>query len=83
MFDKLDSVAARYEEISRRLMEPDVTGDPEQYASLMKEYSRLTPIVEKYRVYRTANDACDEAREVLDESGVDREMRELAQEQLD
>ena len=83
MFDKLDSVAARYEEISRRLMEPDVTGDPEQYASLMKEYSRLTPIVEKYRAYRTAKDACDEAREVLDESGVDREMRELAQEQLD
>ena len=75
MFDKLDSVAARYEEISRRLMEPDVTGDPEQYASLMKEYSRLTPIVEKYRAYRTAKDACDEAREVLDESGVHRVQR--------
>lgn len=83
MLDRLEAVAARYDEISRRLAEPGVAGDQTQYTALMKEYKRLTPLVETYREYRSAKEANREAREMLDEGGLDKELRELAQEQLD
>lgn len=83
MFDKLDSVEARFEELGIRLMEPNVTSDPARYTELMKEYRRLEPIVEKYREYKSAKEAFDEAKEMLDEGGLDPEMRALAQEQYD
>lgn len=83
MFSKLDSVAARYDEISHRLTEPNVAGDQAQYTALMKEYSRLTPIVDTYKSYKKASEAAAEAKEMLGEGGLDRDMRELAQEQLD
>lgn len=83
MFDKLDTVAARFEELGMRLMEPNVTSDPARYTELMKEYRRLEPVVEKYREYKSAKEAFDEAKEMLDEGGLDPEMRALAQEQYD
>ena len=60
-----------------------MTNDQELYTSLMKEYKRLTPIVEKYQEYRQAKQSFEEAREMLGEGGLDKELRELAQEQLD
>ena len=83
MLDRLEAVAARYDEINQKLMEPNVTNDQELYTSLMKEYKRLTPIVEKYQEYRQAKQSFEEAREMLGEGGLDKELRELAQEQLD
>ena len=83
MLDRLEAVAARYDEINHKLMEPNVTNDQELYTSLMKEYKRLTPIVEKYQEYRQAKQSFEEAREMLGEGGLDKELRELAQEQLD
>ena len=49
MFEKLKDVAARYEQINEKLMDPVVVSDNSQYKSLMKEHKNLTPIVEKYR----------------------------------
>ena len=49
MLDRLETVENRLEEINNKLMEPNVANDQEKYASLMKEFKRLTPIVEKYR----------------------------------
>ena len=83
MLDRLEAVAARYDEINHKLMKPNVTNDQELYTSLMKEYKRLTPIVEKYQEYRQAKQSFEEAREMLGEGGLDKELRELAQEQLD
>ncbi len=83
MLDRLEAVAARYDEINQKLREPNVTNDQELYTSLMKEYKRLTPIVEKYQEYRQAKQSFEEAREMLGEGGLDKELRELAQEQLD
>ncbi|MDL2232779.1 peptide chain release factor 1 [Ruminococcaceae bacterium OttesenSCG-928-L11] len=77
MFDKLKSVDDRYEEINAQLMDPDVVSDTGRYTSLMKELKALTPIVEKYREYVKAKAAMEEARELLDEGGHDREFREL------
>lgn len=81
MFDKLKSVAARYEEINHMLMQPDVVNDQQKYTELMKEYKHLTPIVEKFRAYETAKQNYQEALEMLEDG--DKELRELAQEEYD
>lgn len=81
MFDKLEAVAARYEEISHRIMEPDVVDDQKKYTDLMKEYKHLTPIVEKFREYQKAKQGYEEALEMLEDG--DKELRELAQEEYD
>ena len=49
MFEKLQLIEERYEEINRRLMDPNVVSDQNAYRDLMKEYKNLTPIVEKFR----------------------------------
>ncbi len=82
MLDKIKSAELRYDEISRKLMDPTVVNDNALYKSLMKEYKNLTPLVEKYREYQDAKTANDEARELLEEAGLDRELKEMAQEQL-
>ncbi|NLW77894.1 MAG: peptide chain release factor 1 [Ruminococcaceae bacterium] len=83
MFDKLELVRNRYDEINRRLQDPATVGDPEQYRTLMKDYKQLSPLVETYDAYKAAKDACDEARELLDDSGSDAELKELARAELD
>ncbi len=82
MFDKLKAIEDRFNEISERLMQPDVAGDNSRYAELMKEYSSLSPIVEKYREYAKAKAAADEALELLGSSESDKDLREMAQAQL-
>ncbi|MBQ5418046.1 MAG: peptide chain release factor 1 [Oscillospiraceae bacterium] len=83
MFEKLAGTEEKYEDISRQLTDPSVISDNRQYASLMKEYKNLTPIVEKYREYlKYIRDAAD-AKEMLDEGGLDRDMKELAQSEFD
>ena len=52
MFDKLEDLLIRYEELMSELSEPDVANDPERFRKLMKEQSDLTPIVEAYREYK-------------------------------
>ena len=83
MLDRLETVENRLEEINNKLMEPNVANDQEKYASLMKEFKRLTPIVEKYRDYKRAKNAYEEAKEMLEEGGLEKDLRELAQEQYD
>ncbi|WP_077534227.1 peptide chain release factor 1 [Massiliimalia massiliensis] len=83
MFDKLELTEKRYEEINQKLMDPDVVSDPAQYRDLMKEHKSLTPVVEKYREYRTAKNSMEEAREMLDEGGLDKEFKEVVQEEYD
>ena len=51
MFDKLESVVNRYEQIGMELTRPDIASNNELFRKLMKEHSDLTPIVEKYREY--------------------------------
>ena len=49
MFEKLSVMEEKYEEISRKLSDPEVISDNKLYAQLMKEFKNLTPIVEKFR----------------------------------
>ncbi len=82
MIDKIQGVAHRYEEISNMLMDPSVINDNGRYRDLMKEYKNLTPLVEKYKEYTAARASYDEALELLNESGLDKDLKEMADEQL-
>ncbi|MDE5577408.1 MAG: peptide chain release factor 1 [Oscillospiraceae bacterium] len=83
MFEKLKLTEQKYEEISNKLTDPEVIGDNKLYASLMKEYKNLTPVVEKYREYVRCKKTMEDAKELLDEAGGDKEMKELAQLEFD
>ena len=82
MLDKLKFVEQRYDEISQKLTEPNVVGNQEIYKALMKEYKSLTPIVDKYREYNQAKADMEEAREMLDAGGLDKDFREMVEEQF-
>ncbi len=83
MFEKLKALEERYEEINNKLMEPDVVNDQALYTSLMKEYKSITPIIEKFREYKKAKESFDEAVELLDAGGLDKEFKEMVQLQYD
>ena len=81
MFDKLEDLLIRLEEILSELQEPDVASDPNRFRKLMKEQSELTPIVEAYKEYKACKQNIEESLELLDEES-DEDMRELAKEEL-
>lgn len=83
MFDKLELTEKRFEEINEKLMDPNVINDNAQYKSLMKEYKNLTPIVGKFREYKEQKASFDEAKEMLDDGGLDKEFKEIVQEQYE
>lgn len=82
MFDKLETVVNRYEQIAVELSRPETAGDNALFTKLMKEHAELTPIVEKYREYTAAKSSEKEALEILSEGGLDRDFKELAEEEL-
>lgn len=82
MFDRLEDLVARLEEVLQELSDPDTVADQEKYRKLMKEQNDLTPIVEAYKEYKAALDGVEESLALLEEEK-DEEMRELAKEELD
>ncbi len=81
MFDRLEDLVMRLEEVLNQLSEPDVASNSERFRKLMKEQSDLTPIVEAYREYKRNRQNIEESLMLLDEES-DEEMRELAKEEL-
>ena len=81
MFDKLEDLLIRFEEIMGELNEPDVTANQERFRALMKEQSDLTPIVEAYREYKKCNRDIEDSLMMLDEEN-DPDMREMLKEEL-
>lgn len=73
----------KYEEISSKLSDPEVIGDNKLYTQLMKEFKNLTPIIEKYREYKKSEANYNEAKELLDAGGLDKEFKEMAQAELE
>lgn len=81
MFDKLEDLLIRFEEILSELQEPDVANDQNRFRKLMKEQNDLTPIVEAFREYKSCKQAIADSLEML-EVETDEEMKELAKEEL-
>jgi len=80
---QMASVELRYEEMTHLLSDPEVIGDSQRYTGLMKEYTGLTPLVDCWRAYRKAADSHREARELLEQGGLDRDFREMVEEELE
>ncbi len=79
--ERLAAVEADYEALAERMADPAVAGDPAKYREVATRYSELEPLVESYRVFRTAREELVQAREMLAEES-DAELRELAQEEV-
>ena len=81
MFEKLEALTLRYEDLSRELASPDIAANQERFRTLMKEQSDLAPLIDAYARYKQADQALQDALELLS-SESDEEMRELAKEEL-
>ena len=81
MFDKLEDLLIRFEEIMSELNEPNVTDDQNRFRKLMKEQSDLQPLVDAYKEYKACKQTEAESLEML-EAESDEEMRELLKEEL-
>ncbi len=83
MLDKLIKVEERFEDINAKLCEADVVNDIAQYKKLMQELKVLTPIVEKFRQLKAAQATLQEAKEMLDAGGLEKDFREMVQEEYE
>jgi peptide chain release factor 1 len=81
MFERLDQIEARYEELTQALASPDITNDSAKYQKTAKAHSEITPIVEKYREYKDLQRGIAESRAMLADE-TDAEMRAYAEEEL-
>ena len=79
MFDKLENVEKRYEELNLKISDPEVIANQSEWQKLMKEHAEIQELVEKYREYKKVSTAIEELKEMLD----DKEMHDLAQMELD
>ena len=75
MFQKLEDVEKRYEELNEKISDPEVISQQNEWKKLMKEHSEINDIVEKYREYKKIKQSIEEAKAMLD----DKELKELAE----
>ena len=78
MFDKLETVEKRYEELTEKISNPEIIAKQSEWREYMKEHAELEPIVQKYREYKIAQIAYEEAKEMI----TDPELKELAEEEM-
>ncbi len=82
MFEKLNLMEQKYEEISQKLSDPSVISDNKIYSQLMREFKNMSPIIEKFREYKKAVENFEEAQEILNSTD-DKDFREMAQAEYD
>src|ERR1700680_476785 len=82
MFERLDQIEARYEELTQALASPEIVTDSAKYQKTAKAHSEIAPVVEKYREYKDLTRGIVGSRVVLAEEK-DPDMRAYAQEELD
>lgn len=82
MYDKLDFIQNKYEELSMKVSDPAVIADQAVWQNYAREIGEIEPIVQKYTEYRQVVDGIAEAREILEDGDSDEEMRQLAKMEL-
>lgn len=83
MFKRLEATEKRYVEINKKLCDAEVISDQNTYKTLMKEFKNLTPVVEKYRELKKEEKNLKEAKEMLEEGGIDKEFKEMAEMEME
>src|SRR5579864_8132349 len=81
MFERLNQIEAKYEELTKALASPEVIGDSAKYQKTAKAHSELAEIVEKYREYKDLQRGIEESKAIIAEES-DAELRQYAQEEL-
>lgn len=81
IFKKLKKAEDRYREIEQMITLPEVISNNKEYSKLMKEYSSLSPIIEKFREYNSAEKQLSEAEELMHDKEADPELKELAEDE--
>ena len=81
MFDKLEDILIRYDDIIAGLNDPDIMNNQERFRALMKEQADISPIVDKYKEYKDCKAGIEDSLAMLEEE-TDEEMKELAKEEL-
>ena len=79
MFQKLDAVEKRFEELTEKISDPEVISNQNEWRELMKEHAELEPIVEKYREYKKVQKTYEDAKEMIDDASTDKELKDLAE----
>ena len=82
MFENLQAVEGRFEEIGIKMTDPSVISDTALLTDLMKEHRALEPLVETYRMFKKAQSDYDDAMEILNSGESDKELKELAEEEM-
>jgi peptide chain release factor 1 len=82
MYDKLDFIQEKYEELSLKVSDPEVINDQTVWQKHIKDMSEMEPIVNKYKEYKKTVDELKNTKEMLGEGGMDEELRELAKMEL-
>jgi peptide chain release factor 1 len=80
MFERLDQIAARYEELGQQLASPEIVSDPQKYQKIAKQHRDLEPVVEKYREYKQVEIGIADATAMTNEPDAD--IRAMAEEEL-
>lgn len=81
MFERLEEMELKFEELSKKLSEPDIVNNQQEFRKMMKEHSDMTPVVEKYRQLKDTQNTIDEALSILNDSN-DEELKLMAKEDL-
>lgn len=82
MFQKLDTVEKKFEELTQKISDPEVIAKQKEWKELMIEHAELEPIVEKYREYKKVKKQYDEAKEIVDDPTMDKELKDLAESEM-
>src|SRR5271155_167694 len=80
MFDRLDQLEARYEDLGQQMSDPTLVNDQKKFQSIAKQHRDMEPTVEKFREYRSIKEGIAEARAML--SDPDPDVKTMAQEEL-
>ena len=82
MFDQLESIIGRYEELGELLSDPEVVSNTKRFMELSREEADLRDKVATYKEYKKVLDTIQDSEEMLGESGLDDEMKEMLKEEL-
>jgi peptide chain release factor 1 len=81
MFDRLDQIEAKYNELTDALASPDIVSDSARYQKTAKAHSEISDVVLKYREYKDLKQGVEESRAMIAEES-DPEMKAYAQQEL-
>ena len=78
MFQKLEGVEKRYEELNKLISDPEIISNQSEWKKLMKEHSSIEDVVFKFREYKDTQKTFEEAKEMMN----DPELKDLAEEEM-